>query len=95
MAHTHDLRITSRIPWKKVAAFIVERGGSYRFGNATCRRRWDELVRHETRDLGKDVRKLFYSPQSYVAPGIEIFSRPAKPDGVRVLASVAAGDGAR
>jgi len=34
----------ARIPWKKVAEYIVEHGGSYRFGNATCRKRWDELV---------------------------------------------------
>ncbi|KAI1002999.1 hypothetical protein K3495_g5205 [Podosphaera aphanis] len=33
----------SKIPWKKVAEFIVENGGSYHFGNSTCRKRWDEL----------------------------------------------------
>ncbi|TQS37349.1 hypothetical protein Golomagni_02181 [Golovinomyces magnicellulatus] len=33
----------SRIPWKKVAEHIVRNGGSYRFGNSTCRKRWDEL----------------------------------------------------
>ncbi|POS85844.1 hypothetical protein EPUL_001874 [Erysiphe pulchra] len=33
----------SKIPWKKVAEYIVEHGGSYHFGNSTCRKRWDEL----------------------------------------------------
>ena len=32
-----------KIPWKKVADYIVKHGGSYRFGNATCRKKWDEL----------------------------------------------------
>lgn len=34
----------SKIPWKQVASYIVEHGGSYHFGNTTCRRRWDTLV---------------------------------------------------
>ncbi|KAI0128973.1 hypothetical protein BJ170DRAFT_355873 [Xylariales sp. AK1849] len=35
---------TSKIPWKQVAEYIDNNGGSYLFGNATCRKRWDELV---------------------------------------------------
>ncbi|KAK4098957.1 hypothetical protein N658DRAFT_542761 [Parathielavia hyrcaniae] len=35
---------TARVPWKKVAEYIVAHGGSYHFGNSTCRKRWDELV---------------------------------------------------
>ncbi|KAI1815986.1 hypothetical protein GGS20DRAFT_277514 [Poronia punctata] len=34
---------TKGVPWKKVAAYIKENGGSYHFGNATCRKKWDEL----------------------------------------------------
>ncbi|KAI1854659.1 hypothetical protein JX266_000777 [Neoarthrinium moseri] len=34
----------SKIPWKQVSEYITTHGGSYQFGNATCRRRWDELV---------------------------------------------------
>ncbi|KAK3368569.1 hypothetical protein B0H63DRAFT_515143 [Podospora didyma] len=30
------------IPWKKVAQYIQDNGGTYLFGNATCRKRWDE-----------------------------------------------------
>jgi hypothetical protein len=30
-----------------VAEYIHERGGSYLFGNATCRKKWDELVMME------------------------------------------------
>jgi hypothetical protein len=33
-----------KIPWKKVGEWIVENGGSYHFGNATCRKKWDEMV---------------------------------------------------
>jgi hypothetical protein len=32
-----------KTPWKLVADYIFEHGGSYHFGNATCRKRWDQL----------------------------------------------------
>jgi hypothetical protein len=32
-----------KISWKTVAKYIDENGGSYLFGNATCRKKWDEL----------------------------------------------------
>ena len=35
----------SRVSWKQVADYIANHGGSYHFGNATCRKRWDELQR--------------------------------------------------
>ncbi|KAJ4303944.1 hypothetical protein N0V88_001545 [Collariella sp. IMI 366227] len=37
----------SKVPWKKVAEYIIGHGGSYHFGNSTCRKRWDELVREQ------------------------------------------------
>ncbi|KAL1647814.1 hypothetical protein SLS58_002615 [Diplodia intermedia] len=30
----------NKVPWKKVAAYIWQNGGSYHFGNATCKKRW-------------------------------------------------------
>ncbi|KAG4442637.1 hypothetical protein IFR05_001893 [Cadophora sp. M221] len=33
----------AKIPWKKVATYIDSHGGSYHFGYATCRKRWDDL----------------------------------------------------
>lgn len=33
-----------RTPWKEVAEYISEHGGSYHFGNATCRKKWDEVT---------------------------------------------------
>jgi len=47
------------VPWKKVAEYIVTHGGSYHFGNSTCRKRWDELVREQT-SLGKSLRQPFF-----------------------------------
>jgi hypothetical protein len=32
-----------KVPWKKVAEFIDEQGGSYHFGNSTCKRKWLEV----------------------------------------------------
>ncbi len=32
-----------KVPWKRVAEYIANNGGSYHFGNATCRKRWDVL----------------------------------------------------
>ncbi len=46
-AQSVDVRVThsvvSKIPWKKVAEYIVMHGGSYHFGNATCRKKWDAV----------------------------------------------------
>ncbi|KAH6693475.1 hypothetical protein F5X68DRAFT_273096 [Plectosphaerella plurivora] len=38
-----------KVPWKQVAEYIHTRGGSYLFGNATCRKKWDELVMEKVR----------------------------------------------
>ncbi|PKS10390.1 hypothetical protein jhhlp_002141 [Lomentospora prolificans] len=35
--------VAAKIPWKLVADYIVNHGGSYHFGNATCRKKWDEI----------------------------------------------------
>ncbi|KAF6808300.1 hypothetical protein CSOJ01_07623 [Colletotrichum sojae] len=35
---------SSKIPWKQVAEYIQRNGGTYLFGNATCRKKWDGLV---------------------------------------------------
>ncbi|KAL4872252.1 hypothetical protein BDV12DRAFT_162582 [Aspergillus spectabilis] len=32
-----------KIPWKKVAQYIRSHGGSYHFGNATCKKKWCEV----------------------------------------------------
>lgn len=34
----------AKVPWKQVAEYIHQKGGSYLFGNATCRKKWDELA---------------------------------------------------
>ena len=36
-----------KIPWKQVSDRIYKRGGSYKFGNATCRKKWDEISEDE------------------------------------------------
>lgn len=36
-----------KVKWMQVAAYIKERGGSYHFGNATCRKKWDEMVKRD------------------------------------------------
>ncbi|KAK3939305.1 hypothetical protein QBC46DRAFT_263540 [Diplogelasinospora grovesii] len=66
---SYDLN-SAKIPWKKVAEYIADNGGSYRFGNSTCRKRWDELVRTETA-RGKDVNRPFYEqyPSNSGHPG--------------------------
>jgi hypothetical protein len=42
-----------------VAEYIVTHGGTYHFGNSTCRKRWDELVREQAA-RGKDVRQGWF-----------------------------------
>ena len=46
LAKGNDLA-SAKIPWKQVAEYIVDHGGSYHFGNTTCRKRWDMLVAEE------------------------------------------------
>lgn len=40
-----------QVSWKRVSDYIVDNGGSYRFGNATCRKKWDELQAKEAKML--------------------------------------------
>ncbi|KAI1505470.1 hypothetical protein F5X99DRAFT_404954 [Biscogniauxia marginata] len=40
-----DDPVSAKVPWKQVADYITEHGGSYHFGNATCRKKWDDLVK--------------------------------------------------
>ncbi len=37
---------TVKISWKQVGEFIFRNGGTYHFGNATCRKKWDEVQRN-------------------------------------------------
>jgi hypothetical protein len=39
-ATTRDAVNSLGIPWKDVAQRIFDQGGSYRFGNATCKKKW-------------------------------------------------------
>lgn len=32
-----------KVPWKKVSQYIWGHGGSYQFGNATCKKKWCEI----------------------------------------------------
>ncbi len=52
LARGNDLR-TAKIPWKQVAEYIHGNGGSYLFGNSTCRKRWDKLVADKVGRNGK------------------------------------------
>ncbi|KAK7739711.1 hypothetical protein SLS53_005680 [Cytospora paraplurivora] len=43
LAKPRDKSSSSNIPWKAVADYISENGGTYHFGNNTCHRRWNFL----------------------------------------------------
>ncbi|KAK1780884.1 hypothetical protein QBC45DRAFT_371230 [Copromyces sp. CBS 386.78] len=58
---------TTKIPWKQVAHYIVSHGGSYKFGNATVRKRWEELMRDQLA-RGKDLQKPFWEQRSKRSP---------------------------
>lgn len=40
---TEEQRL-AKISWKRVAEYIKQHGGSYHFGNSTCKKKWTELV---------------------------------------------------
>ncbi|KAJ5802140.1 uncharacterized protein N7503_004590 [Penicillium pulvis] len=46
-AQNHDgsqnQALAPKVSWKKVAQFIWANGGSYQFGNATCKKKWCEI----------------------------------------------------
>jgi hypothetical protein len=42
-ASDHDAIDRLNVAWKDVALYIVEKGGSYHFGNATCKKKWCEI----------------------------------------------------
>lgn len=39
----------SKVPWKKVAQWMVDHRGCYRYGNATVKKKYDELVQERKR----------------------------------------------
>jgi hypothetical protein len=41
--HTSPEQRLAKISWKRVADYIVRNGGSYHFGNSTCKKKWTEL----------------------------------------------------
>lgn len=36
----------SKVSWKSISEYIAAKGGSYQFGNATCKKKWNEI--HDT-----------------------------------------------
>lgn len=53
---------TNNIPWKAVADYIFNNGGTYQFGYNTCHKRWnylsetsDEQVRRDRINGRKDI----------------------------------------
>ncbi|KAJ4398410.1 hypothetical protein N0V85_006292 [Neurospora sp. IMI 360204] len=58
---------TTKIPWKQVSHYIFSRGGSYQFGNATVRKRWEELMRDQL-SRGKDLQRPFWEQRSKRSP---------------------------
>jgi hypothetical protein len=51
VAHAKKLRTegayirtrSTKLPWKYIAEYIEEHGGTYSFAPATCAKKWDEL----------------------------------------------------
>jgi hypothetical protein len=39
---SHEQRL-AKVQWKKIADSIRANGGSYHFGNSTCKRKWQDL----------------------------------------------------
>ncbi|KAL7626411.1 hypothetical protein AAE478_003183 [Parahypoxylon ruwenzoriense] len=42
-----DVITSTKIPWKQVADYITDHGGSYHFGYATCHRKWEQLSKQD------------------------------------------------
>jgi hypothetical protein len=55
-----------------VAEHIYKQGGSYLFGNSTCRKRWDEMV-NEAAAQGKSPNAPFFEDGVDVAGDAEYY----------------------
>lgn len=45
--HSTQAQRLAKLSWKRVAEYIAESGGSYHFGNSTCKKKWAEIeARH-------------------------------------------------
>jgi len=51
-----------------VGEYIFKNGGSYHFGNTTCRKRWDVLVEEE--GGGEPVAVVTPPPRGTLADGV-------------------------
>jgi hypothetical protein len=40
---TDAIQRLTKVSWKKVSEYILNHGGSYRFGNSTCKKKWIEI----------------------------------------------------
>ncbi|KAK3399183.1 hypothetical protein B0T20DRAFT_352254 [Sordaria brevicollis] len=58
---------TTKVPWKQVAQYIINHGGSYKFGNATVRKRWEQYMREQLA-RGKDLQQPFWQQRSKKSP---------------------------
>jgi hypothetical protein len=61
---------TAKIPWKQVAEHIVQNGGTYHFGNTTCRKRWEKLYA-EQRGIAYVEEKRRKGPERKRREGIK------------------------
>ncbi|KAK4184124.1 hypothetical protein QBC35DRAFT_442051 [Podospora australis] len=54
--------LLKKVPWAKVAEYINNNGGTYLFGTATCKARWNQLVA-ESLAKGFDPTRSFHEQQ--------------------------------
>lgn len=52
----------AKIPWKRVAEWMVGAGASYKFGNSTVCKKWEELVEGAKKE-GKDLGGPFFESE--------------------------------
>lgn len=52
----HFSKSTDNIPWKAVADYIYNNGGTYQFGYNTCHKRWNYL-KETTQTGGEPVKR--------------------------------------
>jgi hypothetical protein len=54
--HTKNMAKVNRetVPWKRVAEYMVEHGGSYLFGYTTVRKRWEYLMATSAEQVRQD-----------------------------------------
>lgn len=64
--------LSPKVSWKKIGEYIWKNGGTYHFGNATCKKKWVEIQAAGSRRAGACLPLPSYYPRGGFVSGRRI-----------------------